>query len=63
MQTEIAEQVANRIGGGAGLIQEAGRKAARRKRPENLGAYELYLLGVERLQQLTRKAMRRRSGC
>jgi TolB-like protein/class 3 adenylate cyclase len=57
MQTEIAEQVANRIGGGTGLIQKAGRKAARRKPPEDLGAYELYLLGVERLQQLTRESV------
>ena len=31
VQTEIAEQVTNRLGGGAGLIQTAGREAARRK--------------------------------
>ena len=36
IQTEIAEQVANRLGGGAGLVQEAGRIAAHRKPPENL---------------------------
>ena len=54
LQTELAEQVANRLGSGAGLIQEAGRKAAKRKRPENLGAYELYLLGTERLEQSTK---------
>jgi tetratricopeptide (TPR) repeat protein len=44
----------NRLGSGAGLIQEAGRKAAKRKRPDNLGAYELYLLGTERLEQSTK---------
>jgi TolB-like protein len=54
LQTELAEQVANRLGSGAGLIQEAGRKAAKRKRPENLGAYELYLLGTEKLEQSTK---------
>jgi TolB-like protein len=54
VQTEIAEQVANRMGGGAGLIQTAGREAARRKRPENLNAYELYLLGTEKLEQFTK---------
>jgi TolB-like protein/class 3 adenylate cyclase len=56
LQTELAEQVANRLGSGAGLIQEAERKAAKRKRPENLGAYELYLLGTERLEQSTKES-------
>ena len=54
VQAEIAEQVANRLGGGAGLIQEAGRNAARRKPPENLSAYEFYLLGTEKLERFTR---------
>jgi TolB-like protein/DNA-binding winged helix-turn-helix (wHTH) protein/Tfp pilus assembly protein PilF len=52
VQIEIAEQVANRVGGGAGLIQEAGRREAHRKPPANLNAYELYLLGTERLEQI-----------
>ncbi|WP_081159371.1 adenylate/guanylate cyclase domain-containing protein [Ensifer aridi] len=54
IQTEIAEQIANRLGGGAGLIQETGRMAAHRKAPSNLNAYELYLLGTERLEQVDR---------
>ncbi|RWK67806.1 winged helix-turn-helix domain-containing protein [Mesorhizobium sp.] len=54
IQTEIAEQVSNRLGGGAGLIQEAGRITAHRKPPGNLNAYELYLLGTEKLEQLNR---------
>jgi TolB-like protein/DNA-binding winged helix-turn-helix (wHTH) protein/tetratricopeptide (TPR) repeat protein len=54
VQTEIAETIANRLGGGAGLVQEAGRIAARRKPPGDLGAYELYLLGTEKLEQVTR---------
>ncbi|MER8441349.1 tetratricopeptide repeat protein [Mesorhizobium sp. M1312] len=53
VQTEISEQVTNRLGGGAGLIQEAGRIAAKRKRPDNLNAYEYYLLGTEKLEQIT----------
>ncbi|WP_114947857.1 adenylate/guanylate cyclase domain-containing protein [Microvirga calopogonii] len=57
IQTEMAEQVANRLGSGAGLIQEAGRKAAKRKRPENLNAYELYLLGTEKLEQVTKESV------
>lgn len=54
VQGEIAEAIANRLGGGAGLVQETGRNAARRKPPSSLTAYELYLLGTERLEQLTR---------
>jgi TolB-like protein/class 3 adenylate cyclase len=55
VQTEISEQVTNRLGGGAGLIQEAGRAAARRKSPKNLDAYELYLLGTEKLERITKE--------
>lgn len=54
IQSEIAETIANRLGGGAGLVQESGRIAARRKPPANLGAYDLYLLGTERLERVTR---------
>ena len=55
IQTEISEHLANRLGGGDGVIQEAGRIAAHRKPPENLTAYELYLLGTEKLEQINRK--------
>lgn len=55
VQTEIAEEVTNRVGGGAGIVQENGRNKARRKRPENLNAYELYLLGTEKLELFTRE--------
>src|SRR5262249_44195334 len=54
IQTEISDKVTNRLGGGAGLIQEAGRIAAHRKPPNNLTAYELYLLGTEKLEQVNR---------
>ncbi len=54
VQTEISEQIANRLGGGAGLVQEAGRIAAHRKPPGSLTAYEFYLLGTEKLEQINR---------
>ena len=44
VQTDIADQLGNRLGG-AGVIDKAEREAARRLRPENLTAYELYLAG------------------
>jgi len=53
VQTEIAELVTNQLGGGTGLVLRAERGLARRKRPENLTAYELYLLGGEKIEQLT----------
>lgn len=54
VQIEIGETIANRLGGGAGLVQEAGRNAARRKPPSDLGAYEFYLLGTEKLERVAR---------
>lgn len=57
IQSEISTTVANRLGGGAGIIQEAGRAKARRKQPEHLDAYELYLLGTERLEELTKESI------
>jgi TolB-like protein len=54
VQAEIAERIANRLGGGAGIVQEAGRNAARRKPPASLSAYELYLLGTEKQEKVNR---------
>jgi tetratricopeptide (TPR) repeat protein len=54
VQTEIAEELSNRLGGGGGVIQEAGRIAAHRKPPSDLTAYELYLLGTEKLAMMNR---------
>jgi TolB-like protein/class 3 adenylate cyclase len=54
VQTEIAEQAANRIGGW-GVVVEAERRAARRKRPEDLSAYELYLRGIDAMQRETKE--------
>lgn len=46
VQSELAEQVATALGG-YGVVAQADRAQAKRKRPENLTAYDLYLLGVE----------------
>ena len=53
VQAEISEKVANALGGFTGLIVASDRIAAKRKRPEDLAAYELYLLGLEKKHGLT----------
>ena len=50
-QDELADQMANRIGG-YGSVAESDRAAAKRKRPDDLSAYELYLLGIEHKHRL-----------
>jgi TolB-like protein/class 3 adenylate cyclase len=45
VQSDIADQLGNRLGGG-GVIGKAEQAAARRSRPENFTAYELYLAGT-----------------
>jgi TolB-like protein/class 3 adenylate cyclase/Tfp pilus assembly protein PilF len=47
VQTELAEHVSDRLGGYSGTVIAADREAAKRKRPANLTAYDLYLLGIE----------------
>ena len=44
VQSDIADQLGNRLGGG-GVIEKAEKEAARRSRPEDFSAYELYLAG------------------
>ena len=56
LQTEIVQQAANRLGG-SGVIMEAEHRAAQRKRPENLSAYEKYLLGRDRILTPTKERM------
>jgi TolB-like protein/class 3 adenylate cyclase/cytochrome c-type biogenesis protein CcmH/NrfG len=56
VQTEIAEQAVSRIGGG-GAIPEAESRAARRARPTNLSAYELYLLGQQENDRQTKASV------
>ena len=57
IQSEVAEQIANRLGGGGGLVEETERIKAHRKPPGDLNAYELYLLGSEKMARITRVDM------
>jgi hypothetical protein len=54
VQTEIVQLAVNRLGG-AGVIMAAENRAAQRKRPENLSAYEKYLLGRDRILTPTKE--------
>lgn len=56
VQSEIAQRVAIKIAGGDPLWQ-AEYTAARRKLPENLTAYELYLLGSEKMDSPTKESV------
>ena len=52
VQSDIADQLGSRLGG-SGVIDKAERTAARRSRPENFTAYELYLAGRSEHSRLT----------
>ena len=54
IQSEIVEQISNRLSGSAGLIQEAARAAARLRAPGVRTAYELYVLGTAKLARIDR---------
>ena len=57
MQTELAERVAAKLGGYTGTVVAADRDAAKRKRPADLTAYDLYLLGVEAKHRETKESV------
>jgi Tfp pilus assembly protein PilF len=57
VQTELAEAVAAKLGGYTGTITAAGRETAKRKRPQDLSAYDLYLLGIEAKHRLTKESV------
>lgn len=54
IQLEISERISNRLGGSAGLILETARGAARLRAPDQLTAYELYLIGTGKLARINR---------
>ena len=56
VQSEVAERVANKLAA-HGVLARAGTAAAKRKRPENLGAYDLYLLGTEARERNTKEGV------
>ena len=55
IQDEVTEQIAGTLGSYWGQVAQALRERARRKPPESLEAYELYLLGVEAKHRLTKE--------
>jgi TolB-like protein/class 3 adenylate cyclase/Flp pilus assembly protein TadD len=57
IQTELAQLVAAKLGGYAGTIIWTDRDAAKRKRPSDLNAYDLYLLGIEAKHRETKESL------
>jgi DNA-binding winged helix-turn-helix (wHTH) protein/TolB-like protein/tetratricopeptide (TPR) repeat protein len=54
MRAEVTAQIANRVGGATGVVQELGRAVAERRRPADRTAWELFLLGSGQLALATR---------
>ena len=57
VQTELADQVAGKLGGYTGTVLAADRASAARKRPSDLTAYDLYLLATEDKQRETKESI------
>ena len=58
VQSELSEAVADKIGGYySGVVAAADRVAASRKRPQDLDAYDLYLLGMAAKHRETREGI------
>jgi len=53
VQDELTQTVSAALAGHKGALSDEGRKIARRKQPENLKAYDLYLLGIESKHRYT----------
>src|SRR5262249_9972939 len=49
IQSELADRIANNLGGQGGHVPGSVLAAAKRKRPDDLSAYELFLLGREKM--------------
>jgi TolB-like protein/class 3 adenylate cyclase/Tfp pilus assembly protein PilF len=57
VQSELAEAVAGELGGYTGTIVTADREVAKRKQPQDLTTYDLYLLGVEAKNRETKEGV------
>ena len=57
IQSEVAEAVAGQLGGYNGTIVTVDQDLAKRKRPEDLGAYEQYLVGLASLNLGTKSGI------
>jgi TolB-like protein/class 3 adenylate cyclase/tetratricopeptide (TPR) repeat protein len=53
IQSEISDRIANSLGGSTGKVPGHALAAAKRKRPDDLSAYELYLLAHSKIQGVT----------
>jgi TolB-like protein/class 3 adenylate cyclase len=56
VQSEVADHIANSLGGSRGQIPNSALAAAKRRPPGDLSAYELYLLGHEKIQGATNES-------
>lgn len=60
VQSDVADHIANSLGGRAGKVSESMLASARRKPPADLGAYETYLLAQETMySDLSAESMRK----
>jgi TolB-like protein/class 3 adenylate cyclase/tetratricopeptide (TPR) repeat protein len=57
VQTELSEHVSAKLAGGTGIVLAAGEEAALRKRPADLNAYDLYLLGSAAFRRETKESI------
>ncbi len=57
VQAELAQTVTGKLAGIAGTIVTADAQAARRKRPSDLSAYDLFVLASEAKQQETKESI------
>lgn len=59
IQSDVADHIANSLGGREGKVGKSMAASARRKPPTDLGAYEIYLLAQERMYSgLSSESMR-----
>jgi TolB-like protein/class 3 adenylate cyclase len=59
LQSELTEQIAATITSAEGVVAEAERAIVHRKAPENLAAFDYYLLGIEAKHSLTAEGLSR----
>ena len=62
IQDEVTKTIAASLAGMQGVVARAGRELARRKPPQNLQAYENYLLGIEHKHRFTEENNKKARG-
>jgi TolB-like protein len=61
VQDEVTQSIMALLPGQYGVLARAGRESARRKPPDNLQAYDYYLLGAETKHRFTKTIKKRRT--